>query len=144
MRCEEIMKRTVRCCSPDDTVEQVAKVMREHNVGFLPICDDQKRVLGAITDRDIVLRVIAGGKPIATKVRDVMTTEIISCRPNDDDERAAELMGTHQKSRMLVIDDQNVLVGVISLSDLAQRSSDKSAAKTMREVTQREAARTNA
>jgi CBS domain-containing protein len=144
MRSEEIMKKTVKCSSADETVERAAKMMREHNVGFLPICDDQKRVLGTITDRDIAIRVVADEKPGATKIRDVMTTEIIACRPDDDVERAAELMGAHQKSRMLVVDDQKHLVGVISLSDIAQKSSDKNAAKTMRDVSQRESGRTNA
>jgi CBS domain-containing protein len=138
MRCEEIMKKTIKCSSPDETVAQAATVMREHNVGFLPICDDQKKVLGTITDRDIVIRVMADQKPGTTKVREVMTNEIISCRAEDDVDRAAELMGKHQKSRMLVVDDQKHLVGVISLSDVAQKSSDKNAAKTMRDVSQRE------
>jgi CBS domain-containing protein len=144
MRSEEIMKKTVKCSSADETVGRAAKMMREHNVGFLPICDDQKRVLGTITDRDIAIRVVADDKPNGTRLRDVMTTDIISCRPDDDVERAAELMGAHQKSRMLVLDDQKHLVGVISLSDIAQKSSDKSAAKAMRDVSQRESGRTNA
>ncbi len=59
MRCEEIMKRDTECVSPTDTIERAAAMMRDANVGFLPVCDAEKRVVGTITDRDIAIRLVA-------------------------------------------------------------------------------------
>src|SRR5262245_15465959 len=123
MRCEQIMKREVESVGPRDTVQTAARKMRNENVGFLPVCEPSNRVLGTLTDRDLALRVIADGLPATTEVADVMTPEIIACRPKDDIRKAQELMAEHQKSRMLCLDEAGHLVGVISLSDIAQRES---------------------
>ncbi len=140
MRCEEIMKKDVECVKQQDTVQSAAMKMRDSNVGFLPVCDNNMKVMGTITDRDITIRVCAENKmPGSTKIGDVMTREAISCRPEDDVHKAEELRGKHQKSRMMVVDKQGKLVGVISLSDIATHEDDESrAVKTMREVTERE------
>jgi CBS domain-containing protein len=142
MRCQDIMKRTIQIASPDDSVQSAATRMREQNVGFLPVCDSSRKVVGTLTDRDIALRVLADARPASTRVSDVMTREVIACRPEDDVERAEELMGSNQKSRIMCLDDANHLMGVISLSDLAQRALDGvKTAHTLRRVTAREAGR---
>jgi CBS domain-containing protein len=138
MLCEEIMKRDIECLSSQDTVQAAARKMLDANVGFLPICDVSKKVLGTLTDRDIAIRVVATGKPDTTRVADVMTKEVVACRPKDDIDKAEQLMGKNQKSRILCVDDAGKLVGVISLSDIAQRDGSH-VAQTMREVTEREA-----
>ena len=137
MRCEEIMKRKVECLSPKETVQNAAKRMRETNTGFLPICDGGGRVLGTLTDRDITVRLVAENRSANDPVDSIMSTEVIACRPNDDLRRAAEMMGKHRKSRILVMDDGK-LVGVISLSDIAHVDA-KNAAVAMSQVTMREA-----
>ena len=139
MRCEEIMKRDVECVAPADTVQVAAQRMRDVNIGFLPVCDSSRKVLGAITDRDIVLRIVADGRPPTTAVGDVMTREVVACRPGDDVRRAEELMGKQHKSRMIVADEEWRLLGVISLSDIAQVEDASSASQTMKQVTEREA-----
>ena len=139
MRCEEIMKRDVEYVAPKEQVEVAARRMRDQNVGFLPVCDASRKVLGAITDRDIVIRVVAERRPPTTAVADVMTREVIACRPDDDIERAEQLMGQHHKSRMLCTDEQGLVVGVISLSDIAQVEEDSRASQTMKQVSAREA-----
>jgi CBS domain-containing protein len=139
MRCEEVMKKDVECLSPPDTVQAAARRMREANVGFLPACDRSKKVLGVVTDRDLAIRVLAEGKPAGTRVEDVMTHEVIACRPEDDLRKAEELMMKNHVSRMLCVDAEGHLVGVISLSDIAQREESGRAAKTMRGVSEREA-----
>ncbi|HZA49460.1 MAG TPA: CBS domain-containing protein, partial [Myxococcaceae bacterium] len=62
MRCEEIMKKDVECVSPQDTVQAAAKRMRDENIGFLPVCDQSKKVQGTVTDRDLAIRVLADGR----------------------------------------------------------------------------------
>lgn len=138
MVCEELMKRQVECVSPQDSAEAAARRMRDENVGFLPVCDASKKVLGTITDRDIAIRLVASGKPPSAQVSDVMTNEVVACDPKDDISKAERLMGQNHKSRIMCIDDAGQLVGVISLSDLAQRDRDH-AAQTLQEVSQREA-----
>jgi CBS domain-containing protein len=138
MRCNEIMKGTVECIGPTDTIQTAAARMRDSNVGFLPICDDERKVLGTITDRDITVRVVAENRPPSTPVRDIMTTEIVAVRPEDDLNRAQQLMAEEHKSRLLCLDDRERIAGVISLSDIARYAEGASAAKTMRDVSARE------
>ena len=140
MRCEEIMKTEVECLDRKSTARDAARRMRDENVGFLPVCDDQNKVLGTLTDRDLTLRVLADEKATSTRCTDIMTREVVSCRPGDDLRRAEELMAKHRKSRILCLDEQGRLVGVISPSDLAQRDrTDSQVASTLRSITEREA-----
>lgn len=138
MRCDEIMKQNVECAMPEDSVEDAACKMRDHNLGFLPICDDAGRVLGALTDRDIAIRVVAEGKPNSTRVEEVMTPDVVATKPEDNLETAEQLMAKHHKSRMMCIDSDGRLAGVISLSDIAQHH-QQAASDTLREVSAREA-----
>lgn len=138
MRCDEIMKRNLECVTPTDTVQSAAKRMRETNVGFLPVCDQAKKVLGTITDRDLAIRVLADARATSTPVADVMTREVVACRPEDDLKKAQDLMARGHKSRVMCIDAAGKLVGVISLSDIAQRE-DGNATQTLRKVSEREA-----
>ncbi len=139
MRCEQVMKRDVEFVTGVDSVQSAALKMRSANVGFLPVCDPSTRkVIGAITDRDLATRIVADGCGPATCVSDVMTRDLVSCRPADDLERAEQLMATYKKSRMLVTDENERLLGVISLSDLA-RHDRSNAAKTLESVSSREA-----
>lgn len=139
MRCEEVMKSSVEYLGPEEPVELAAVRMRDCNIGFLPICDASGRVLGAITDRDIAIRLVAEGRPGSLPVRDIMSREVVSCRPEDDLRTAEQIMAKKQKSRMLCVDEQGRLVGVISLSDIAQRDSGAQAWRTLRQVSEREA-----
>jgi CBS domain-containing protein len=138
MRCEEIMKRDVECLSPRDTAEAAAIRMRDQGVGFLPVCDPGGKVLGTLTDRDIVVRVLASKKPGTTLVEHIMTKEVVSCRPQDDLQRAEQLMAEKHKSRIMCIDDNGRLVGIISLSDIAQHVDGARALETLRQVSERE------
>jgi CBS domain-containing protein len=139
MQCQEIMKDSVECLSPNDTVQSAATKMRDRNIGFMPICDQSKKVIGTITDRDIAIRLVASNRPASAQVADYMSKEVVACRPTDDVQMAADMMGRHHKSRMLCTDSGGRLLGVISLSDIAQQGDDLQAATTMRQVTTREA-----
>jgi CBS domain-containing protein len=140
--CAELMKGDVQTLVPDDTVRWAAEKMTWADVGFLPICDLDRHVLGAITDRDIIVRAVAKGRsPEETRVDEVMSNEVVFCRMSDDIAEAERLMSQHQVSRIVVTDGNGVLQGVISLSDLAERASARRAARTLRAVAAREAPR---
>jgi len=138
MRCEEIMKKDVECVLPADTVQAAAQRMRKENVGFLPVCDESGKVLGAVTDRDLAIRVLADACPVTTRVVEVMTREVVRCRPEDELSDAEELMARKHKSRIMCIDEEERLVGVISLYDIAQEDDEAKVSRTLREVTERE------
>jgi len=112
--------------------------MRDQNVGFLPVCDQSRKVQGTLTDRDLVLRLVADDRPTTTPVEQIMTREVVACRPGDDIHDAERLMGEKQKSRIMVVDEGDHLLGVISLSDIAQLGQSARVAETMRQVTDRE------
>src|SRR5262245_20615691 len=99
------MKREVECIAPSDPVFRAAQSMRTRNVGFLPVCDHEERVVGTLTDRDIALRIVADCCALNTPAGDVMTKEAITCRPDDDISVAEELMAKHHKSRMMCVDE---------------------------------------
>ena len=134
MRCEEIMKTDVESVSRDATVVDAARRMRTANIGFLPICDEAGHVLGTLTDRDLAIRVLADERADETLVGDVMTREVVACSPGDELERAEELLGAYQKSRIMCIDASGKLVGVISLSDIVEYDDGDRAARMLREV----------
>jgi CBS domain-containing protein len=139
MNCEEVMKKDIQYIKPHNTAQEAARQMRASNVGFLPVCEDDLRVLGVVTDRDLALRVLAEGLPSNIPVEQVMTHEVVACNVDDDLNWARELMGVQQKSRMMVLDDDGCLAGVISLSDIAALASKEQAAETLRQVSEREA-----
>jgi CBS domain-containing protein len=139
MQCEELMKRDIKFCGPNDTVTRAAKVMRDENIGFIPICDESRRVTGTLTDRDIVIRIVASELLLSSLCGDVMTHEAFTCRSDDDLDKAVRLMRKHQVSRIMCVDEGGKLEGVISLSDIAQHESDEDVAETLRDVTEREA-----
>jgi CBS domain-containing protein len=133
------MKRNVAYVSPQDTVETAATRMRDDNIGFLPVCDATNKVVGTVTDRDLTIRVLAERRVGSTPIDDVLTREVIACRPEDDLDKAEELMAKHHKSRIMCVDAAGRLLGVISLSDIAQEEPGARTAQTLRQVSQREA-----
>ena len=131
------MKSQVECLNAQESISAAGRRMRDREIGFLPICDADGRVLGTLTDRDIAIRCVAEGKSLESPVSDCMTREVVSCAPDDDVDRAQELMRRHKKSRIMVCDADARLVGVISLSDFAQEDEGR-AARTLAEVAERE------
>ncbi len=139
MRCRDLMKREVARCTEDLTVEACARMMRDNNVGFLPVVDGERQVVGVITDRDLALRVVAEGRAPDTAVGQVMTRDVRICHPEDTLQDAERRMGALRKSRLVVADDEGRCVGVISLSDVAQADSRRRAGGVLKAVTRREA-----
>ena len=138
MMCQDLMKTDVRCASPQTTLEDAAILMRDEGIGFLPICDDVGGVIGAITDRDITIRAFASGAEGTESVETFMTRSVVGCRPGDDLAYALELMSQEQVSRIVCVDEEGMLEGVISLSDIAQLEDNALAFSTLRNISDRE------
>jgi CBS domain-containing protein len=138
MRCQEIMKDDVACLAPTDSAEVAARTMRDLNVGFLPVCDRSGKPIGTITDRDLAIRLVAEHGALDTEISRLMTGAVVACRAEDDVQMAQALMAEHHKSRIIVVEDDGRVAGVISLSDIADRVGGLRAAQTMRQVSQRE------
>lgn len=139
MLCREVMKSDPITCRESDTIGWCAQLMRDFNTGFLPVIDRENRLVGVITDRDIVLRAVAEGRPGSADVGTIMTPEPIDCRADDPLRIAERRMANGQKSRIVVTDAERRCVGVISLSDIAQAESRRRAGEVLKEVTRREA-----
>ena len=137
MLIKDIMTRHVECVSPENTVQDAARKMRDLDVGPMPVCDNG-RLAGMLTDRDIAVRVVAEGQdPKASKVRDVMTPGVIYCFEDQNVEEAARMMREHQVRRILVLDRNKRLTGIVSLGDLAVDAGDrKQAGDTVKAVSE--------
>lgn len=135
MYCSEIMRHEFPWVSPDSTVERAAKLMAHRNLGFLPVCDGDARPLGVLTDRDITLRVIAEDRqPAKTRVDEVMTAPVQFVAPDTALERVGEIMAKQAVSRLLVLDEDGQLDGVVSLADLLISAPADAALATARGV----------
>ncbi len=138
--CSDLMKTEVQTISENDTIHRAAELMAMANVGFLPVCDRQRHVIGAITDRDIVVRVVADNLPTtAYRVGDVMSRDVVVCHPDDELTLAEQFMAQHQVSRLPITDEDGTLLGILSLSDIAEREPARRSGRTLRAIASREA-----
>lgn len=120
MQVKEIMTPDVECTQPSASLREAAQKMRDLDIGPLPVCGDNDRLVGMITDRDITIRAVEDGKdPDATLVRDVMTPNIIYCYEDQDVSDAAHMMEQNQIRRLVVLNRDKKLVGILSLGDVA-------------------------
>jgi CBS domain-containing protein len=133
MRVEELMTEA-ECCHRGDSIRDAAKVMKEESIGFLPVCDRDEQPIGALTDRDIAIRVVAEGRSPDDDVATVMTSSVVGCRIGEDLKEAERLMRAHQTSRVMVCDQDGKLRGVVSLQDIAESESEHEAGQTLQEV----------
>lgn len=137
MRCSEIMKVDIECVSPQTSVRDAARKMRDQGIGFLPVCDAAMRPVGTLTDRDVAVRAVAEDLANDTPVETCMTRGVVDCRPSDSIEDARELMEQHQVARIVCTNTQGRIEGIISLTDIVDADED-SGAQTLRRVSQRE------
>ena len=122
MKLSELMTREVQILQPDDTLSLAARKMRDHDIGFLPVCDGEK-LMGVLSDRDIAIRALSDGMDIKVMLgRDLMTTPAIYCFDDQDITEAAKVMGENQIRRLVILGRENErVVGVISLGDLVRK-----------------------
>ncbi|AMV10332.1 CBS domain-containing protein [Geobacillus sp. G4] len=134
----DVMSTDVQYCTPLDNLYEAAVKMRDFNVGAIPIVDDG-RLVGMITDRDIVVRGMAEKRPGSTAVTEVMSRDLVTLSPDDSVQKAADMMARHQIRRLPVVENGR-LVGIISLGDLAtNRYSDERAGRALSEISEQDA-----
>jgi CBS domain-containing protein len=131
---KNLMSRDVKVISPEMTIGDAAKKMRDGDFGMMPV-GEADRMIGSISDRDIAIRAVAEGKDAGTKVRDVMTEGIAWAYEDDTVEQAARIMSERQVRRLPILDRDKRLVGIVALGDFAvERSEMKPAAEALSEI----------
>jgi CBS domain-containing protein len=119
MKVSEFMTRNVRLCGPNDTIQDAARTMKEIDAGLLPVGENDE-LIGTVTERDIVVRALAAGLPYDTPVREVMSPGVKTCSDSDELEDVAAQMGEEKLRRILVLDENKRLIGIVSLGDIAK------------------------
>ena len=131
---KDLMSRDVKVISPDMTIRDAAKKMRDGDFGMMPVGEDD-RLIGTISDRDIAIRAVAEGKDAGTSVRDVMSEGVAWAYEDDSVEEAAKIMSERQVRRLPVVDRNKRLVGIVALGDFAVESSEiRPAAQALSEI----------
>ncbi|HLY97655.1 MAG TPA: CBS domain-containing protein [Candidatus Angelobacter sp.] len=137
MKVSEVMTPDPICCVPRDSAEKVAKLLRDHNIGSVPVVLDYKtrQLIGIITDRDLCCTVVASGlEPKATPIKRYITSNPITCRADDNVEICVHAMQTYQIRRIPVVDDENRCIGIVSQADLLLHHQTEQMFETLVEV----------
>jgi len=122
--CRDVMTKDVTCCTPNDSVKAAAEMMKQENVGPIPVVDSQqtKKLIGIVTDRDLAIKVVGAGlDPNTTKVQQVMSTDVVTCHPDDSVDMAMHEMEKHQLRRIPVVDNNDHIMGIIAQADIFTR-----------------------
>ena len=142
-KSSDIMTRDVVTCTPENTIVEVARLMKTEDIGPIPIVDDEtsRTLVGIVTDRDIVVKVIADGQDAnTTRVGDVMSKKLVTCRAGDDVDVAMKAMAQFQLRRIPVVEENMRLVGIISQADVATRvNAPKKTAEVVKEISEQTA-----
>jgi CBS domain-containing protein len=118
------MTKNPVCCLPNDMAAKVAQLMQSENIGSVPVIENEQtqNLVGIVTDRDLVLKIVAKEHDAkSTKVETVMTRQVVTCRADDDLQKALDAMAEHQLRRIPIVDNNNKVVGIIAQADVATR-----------------------
>ncbi len=133
-RVKDAMTSNPCTIDADQTVEYAARMMKQENVGLAPIVEGD-RLVGTLTDRDIVVRVVVEGRdPKTVKVRDVASKDIVTIDPQQDLDEALRLMASHQVRRLPVVEEDGRVVGVLAQADVAQEAKEKKVGEMVEEI----------
>jgi len=143
MKISELMTKNPCTVAPDSTVSEAARLMKEEDVGIVPVvervggAETRGRLVGVVTDRDIAIRHVAEGRTTDVAVRDVMSGGVKTARPDDSVDSVMALMGREQIRRIPIVDERGSLVGVVSQADLARKANDPAKVeKTVEQISQ--------
>ena len=142
IKCREIMTKNPSTVTQDMSIQDVAKLLKDGDIGILPVVEEgTNKLVGLVTDRDIVVRAVADGKDVTeTSVGDVMTTELFTANPDDFAFAAIRTMGDKQVRRIPIVDEDGVLQGIVSMADIALEMEDeREIAETLEEISSGEA-----
>jgi len=123
-KCNEVMTKNPVCCLPNDMVVKVAQLMKSKDIGPVPIIENEqtKKLVGIVTDRDLALKIVAEGRDAkSTRAEEVMTRKVVTCRSEEDVQKALDAMSEHQLRRIPVVDNDSRIVGIIAQADVATR-----------------------
>ena len=136
LRCREIMTGNVLTTTSEMSLRDAAQMMKDGDIGVLPVVETEtNKLVGIVTDRDIVVRVVAAGKGADAIVADAMTTELFTAKPDDFAFEAIRTMGERQVRRIPIIDDAGILQGIVSMADVALEMEDeREIAETLEEI----------
>jgi CBS domain-containing protein len=135
MKVSEVMTREVKVVSPNQTISDAARMMAETDAGSLPVAEGD-RLVGMITDRDIVIRAVARNLSPDTPVRDAMSKEVLYCFEDEDIEHVAENMAQQQVRRLPVVNRAKRLVGIVSIGDVSRKADASKTGKAMAGIAQ--------
>jgi CBS domain-containing protein len=124
MNIREVMTSNPRCVTPDESIQNAARIMRDEDTGVVPVVDNGRPV-GMVTDRDIVVRAVADGGQMNRPVREICTGAVVAATPDMSTREAAQLMSDHQVRRLPVVENER-LVGIVSIGDLAVKEAKDS------------------
>ena len=135
-RIRELMTENPKTVRSDATVAEAARVMRDGDVGLVPVVDSD-RLVGTVTDRDIAIRVVAEERdPNTTTVRETASTELVTIDPEQDLDEALRLMAQHQVRRLPVVEEDGRLVGIVAQADVARHGEDREAGQVVEQISQ--------
>ena len=139
-KCNEIMTKNPICCLPNVMVPEAAELMKSENIGSIPVIENEqtKKLVGIVTDRDLTLKVLAGGLDAkSTKVEAVMTHKVVTCLADDGLQKALDAMAEHQLRRIPIVDNNYKVVGIIAQADVATRvDQPEKTAEMVKEISQ--------
>jgi CBS domain-containing protein len=136
-KINEVMTDRPRAVTPQTSVRETARLMEEEDIGSLPVVEDGSRLVGIVTDRDVAVRVVAGGlDPDSTRVGQVASAEVITLTPDHDLDEALELMAHAQVRRLPIVVRENELVGMLTQADVARTSKEKSTGEVVQAISQ--------
>jgi CBS domain-containing protein len=134
MQIRDVMTENVRTVRPDTALPDVARIMRDEDIGVVPVADND-RLVGMVTDRDIVVRAVAEGEGVERQTAgEVMSPKIACCREDDDVEDVLRNMGEQQVRRLPVVDSEMRVVGIVSLGDLSRTAQPAEAGESLAEI----------
>lgn len=140
MQVRDVMSKRLECINRQDTIREAAVKMRDLDIGMLPV-EEERDIIGTITDRDITIRAIANGAdPNSVKVGEVMSNEIYACTDEDDLVKAAGIMEDHQIHRLMVTDQDGDFIGMLALADIARNPRSESLTAAILEEVSRKTA----
>lgn len=137
MQVRDIMTESPECCSPHSSVQEVAKAMADRDCGEIPVLDEQRRPIGVVTDRDIACRAVAQAKdPKQTSAHEIMSSPVITVKPETSLEECCKTMEENQIRRVPVVDEAGGCCGMVSQADIARHAPEHETAQVVRDISQ--------
>jgi CBS domain-containing protein len=139
VKIQDVMTRDPRCLTPEASAREAARMMRDENVGVIPVVEGKgsNKLVGVVTDRDLAVRIVAEGRDAETRVRDVMSAGLHTCGPDEDIDTVMETMSTEQVRRIPIVDERGSLVGIVAQADVVRKvKDDRKAEQTVEDISQ--------